>query len=364
MRKRYRPGCLWSAHGVWYIRFGKQLAIRLGTTKELPTKQKVQQAAQPHIFAANRDDSVAPVTMEKVITRYKLEAMSKRASTAATETSWINNYIEPKWGKTPLSEFGHPPEAILAWLKSLPLGTKSKREIKGILGRMVDCAEVWGWITNAPDLAKCRLKKEKGEKIVKARVLPIGEFRRLSENLEEPFRTMASIAYFNGLRVSELFGLRWENIDWLRKQIEIRTSVVNQIADDTKTPASEATQPLDDAEIEMLKEWRKASEFTKPKQYVFSSPFQAGTLPYSYTGFKQILWRACEKAGIDRITPHSFRHSFRAWLRGKGASAEITTAMMRHTKYDQSRQYGAHDGTVTPAVRELHSTLVREAVSR
>jgi integrase len=360
--KRYRPGCKFLQHGVWYIRFGKDPAVRLGTTKELPTKQSVHQAAAPHIFNANRDDKFPSVTMGKVITRYQLEVMPKRADTAASYGSWIKNHIEPKWGSTPLVDFGRPVESVQAWLKALDLSTKSKREIKGILLRMVKSAELWGWIAQGPNLGNIVLKREKGEKVKKARVLTLPEFTLMAKHLEEPFKTMACVCYFHGLRVSELFGLQWKDVDWLRLQLEICTSVVNQIADSTKTSASEAIHPLDEAEISMLKAWRHASEFTKPTDYIFASPYQAGELPYSYTGFKQILWKACDDAGLKRITPHSFRHSFRSRLKDKGVSAEITTEMMRHTNYNQSREYGSHGGTVSPVVREVHCQLVREAM--
>jgi integrase len=358
---RYRPGCRFEQHGVWYIRFGREKAIRLGTRKELPTRSHVERAARPYVDAANTEKPVVTKTMGQVIDKYKREVMSKRASTAATEGSWIDNHIEPKWGKTPLAEFGRPVESVETWIKGLSLGTKSKREIKNILLRMVRAASVWGWIEAKPELGDIRLKKQKGEHTRKARVLPMEEFREMVKHLAEPFRTMAYISYFHGLRVSELFGMKWKDVDWLGEQFEIRRSVVAQIEDDTKTPRSEGILPLSGAEVEMLKSWRQVSEFTEPEQYIWASPFQAGELPYSFTGFKQILWAACEKAAIKPITPHSFRHSLRNWLKKNGVSAELTVEIMRHSNYNQSRQYG-NDLQVSPKVREMHGKLVREVL--
>lgn len=357
--KRYRPGCKFQQHGIWYIRFGRDKAIRLGTAKELPTRSHVERAARPYVDAANSDKPIANKTIGDVIDRYRREVMSKRASTAATETSWIENHIEPKWGKMPLAEFGRPVETVQVWILGLDLGTKSKREIKNILLRLVRAASIWGWIETRPELGDIRLKRQKGEVTRKARVLPLDEFRGLVKHLAEPFKTMAYISYFHGLRVSELFGMKWKDVDWLGQQFEIRRSVVAQIEDETKTPRSEGILPLSEAELTMLKVWRSASEFTEPEQYIWASPFQSGELPYSFTGFKQILWAACEKAKIAPITPHSFRHSLRNWLKRQGASAELTTEMMRHSNYNQSRQYG-NDHQVSPKVREMHEKLVRE----
>jgi integrase len=122
-------------------------------------------------------------------------------------------------------------------------------------------------------------------------------------HLEEPYRTMSFVAYLHGLRVSELFGLQWRDVNWLEEQFEIRRSVVAQIEDETKTPRSEGILPLSGAELDMLREWRKASEFTKDTDYIFASPYQAGEKPYSFTGFKQVLWRACDAAGNQADYP-------------------------------------------------------------
>jgi integrase len=359
--KRYRSGCKFEQHGIWYIRFGREKSIRLGTKKELPTKAHVERAARPHVDAANSDKPTATYTMGQVIDKYTREVMSKRASTAATETSWITNHIEPKWGATSIHDFGRPVESVQDWIKGLQLGTKSKREIKNILLRMVRAATVWGWLEQKPELGDIRLNKQKGETVMKARVLPLDEFKLMAAHLKEPFKTMAYISYVHGLRVSELFGLKWKDVDWLGEQIEIRRSVVAQIEDDTKTPRSEGILPLSGAELQMLKAWRQSSEFTEADNYIFASPFQAGELPYSFTGFKQILWKACDDAGVAKITPHSFRHSLRNWLKRQGASAELTTEMMRHTNYNQSRQYG-NDHQVSPKVREMHEKLVSEVL--
>jgi integrase len=358
--KRYVLGCRFTQNGVRYIRFGRNKAIRLGTVAELPTRSHVERAARPYVDAYNSPKPTATLTMGQVIDKYRKEVMSKRASTAATEGSWIKNHIEPRWGKTLLAEFGRPVDAVQDWLKGLDLGTKSKREIKNILLRMVRSAGVWGWLESKPELGDIRIKRQKGERTRKARVLPLGEFKQMAGKLSEPYRTMSYLAYVHGLRVSELFGLQWRDVDWLGEQFQVCRSVVAQIEDDTKTQRSEAVLPLSDAEIEMLKAWRKVSDFTEPTDYIFASPYQAGEKPYSFTGFKQVLWRACDDAGIARITPHSFRHSLRNWLKNQGASAELTTEMMRHTNYNQSREYG-NDG-VSPKVREMHDRFVREVL--
>jgi hypothetical protein len=129
--RRYVNGCRFTQNGVRYIRFGRRSAIRLGTVAELPTRSHIERAARPYVDAFNSEKLVSTRTMGQVIDRYRKEVMSKRASTAATEGSWIKNHIEPKWGKTLLCDFGRPAETVQDWIKGLDLGTKSKRIRRG-----------------------------------------------------------------------------------------------------------------------------------------------------------------------------------------------------------------------------------------
>jgi hypothetical protein len=51
--KRFVAGCRFQQNGIWYIRFGRGQAIRLGTSKDLPTNSKVEWAARPHVDRYN-----------------------------------------------------------------------------------------------------------------------------------------------------------------------------------------------------------------------------------------------------------------------------------------------------------------------
>src|SRR5260370_1160799 len=85
------------------------------------------------------------------------------------------------------------------------------------------------------------------------KVLTIEEFNRLLEKLREPYRTMALVALFLGPRVSEIAGLKWNDVDWDRSTISIaRSWVIGEVAD-TKTEGSESPLPMDSASCNVLK---------------------------------------------------------------------------------------------------------------
>jgi integrase len=58
-------------------------------------------------------------------------------------------------------------------------------------------------------------------------------------SIPEPFRTAVFLDGTSGLRVGELLGLKWEDVDFKQKVIHIRRSIVKQKIGPPKTEASQ-----------------------------------------------------------------------------------------------------------------------------
>lgn len=61
-----------------------------------------------------------------------------------------------------------------------------------------------------------------------------------------------------GLRVSEILGLCWEDVDLENGTLQIRRSVVGGRVEPTETEASEDELPLHPQLVEVLQGWREA----------------------------------------------------------------------------------------------------------
>jgi integrase len=359
MRVRYKSGCVFLQNNAWYFRAGrKSKAIRLGSIEQLKNQTQARKAAQPFVNQANELKVIPVATFGAVIERYKLEEMPPRKCTARMYKSWLKLYIEPRWSTTPVNQV--TAYEVKLWLESLTLGGKSKSEIKGMIGRLLRCAMLWQLIPNGPnEMELFQIKGRKRKK--KARILPVREFISLVDKLDEPFRTMACIALFQGLRVSEVLGLKWGDIDWFKDELTIQRSVVDQTEDTTKTEASAAKLPLDQEEIAMLTNWRAQSEFTEDHHYIFASPHLAGEKPYHYTSFMWKLGKATGAAEIARIGTHTFRHTHRAWAGQSGIPIAVIKDMMRHSNIGTTMN--VYGGTVPAALREAHSKVVKMGLS-
>ena len=98
--------------------------------------------------------------------------------------------------------------------------------------------------------------KDSSKRLREPTVLTAEEFRALLEHIPEPFRTMCIVAMCLGLRVSEVLGLRWRDIDWEGLRIAIRQAYVYGKQGDVKTRASQRWMPLDRSLAERLRQQR------------------------------------------------------------------------------------------------------------
>jgi integrase len=182
---------------------------------------------------------------------------------------------------------------------------------------------------------------------------------RLSAILTEPYRTMATIGVCLGLRWSEIVGLQWKDINWIDGELRLQRAVVKQIEDEVKTVHSSKPLALDARILDLFKQHRQNSVFTAPDDWVFASPVEYGKLPRSYTSFWEKLGRACHDAGIVHVSPHSFRHSYRAWLDELGTPVTVQQRAMRHGDIRVTMSYG---DAVGEGLREATSKLAARAI--
>ena len=364
MSSRFRTGSIAQDNRskVWNFFWwenGKRKCKALG---RFPSKAKAWAAAKPY-----RDKMESPeptgkaptLTVGELVQQYRIEKMPTRASTRRGYEGFLRNYILPKWENAEITELQARPVEL--WLQSLALAPKSKVHIRGLLHILWDYAMWRGELPtnrNPMELVKVR---NASKRIGKPRTMTIEEFHRLSAILTEPYRTMATVGVCLGLRWSEIVGLQWQDIDWLNGELTLQRAVVKQIEDEVKTVHSSKPLALDRRILDLLKQHKQNSVFTEPGDWVFASPVTHGKLPRSYTSFWEKLGRACQDAGILHVSPHSFRHSYRAWLDELGTPITVQQRAMRHGDIRVTMNYG---DAVSDALREATSKVAEKAISQ
>lgn len=132
----------------------------------------------------------------------------------------------------------------------------------------------------------------------------------------ERWKAAIGLAGYAGLRLGELRGLRWADVDLEANTISILRSLLpNGTAKPPKSAAGVRTIPLLPGLRPLLVEWKIKSPYTGSEDYVVSA---AGGVAVMERNLRRALDQAKEAAGLDgtedRLSWHSLRHSYASML--------------------------------------------------
>jgi integrase len=347
---------------VWVLRYRESLpddskkrrSVAIGTVEEFPTESQARKSALSWLFSMNAEPSnSATVSFGAVIQRYLAEEIPERLSTASRYRCWLKNHVEPKWRDYPLEQI--KPLLVEDWLKKLNVAPKSKSHLKNLMRVLFNAAMRWELIPyqhNPMSLVRVKDGSKRGRE---PKALSVEEFRKVLDYIPEPFRTMCIVAMCLGLRVSEILGLRWRDIDWDGLRLAVRQAYVYGKQGDVKTQASQRWMPLDRSLADKLREHKtRLAPLAKLNDWVFANP-ETGK-PY-WPGRIQENWLvpAAEKAG--RIGWHTFRHSHSTLLHALGVDLKVQQELLRHADIRTTMNIYTH--AVPAALREANSKVVR-----
>src|SRR6266566_689084 len=349
---------------VWVLRYRETLAdgskrvpsLIVESIEKYPTESRARTASMSLLLSINQGKPEGvPVPFGAVIERYLAQELPERNSTASRYRSWLKNYIKPKWAECSLDQI--KPLAVEDWLKRLCLAPKSKSHLKNLMRVLFNAAMRWELIPYQLNPMSLVRVKDGSKRKQEPKALSVDEFRRVLENIPEPFRTMCIVAMCLGLRVSEILGLRWNDIDWEGLRLAVRQAYVYGKQGDVKTQASHRWMPLDRLLAERLRQHKaRLAPLAKSDDWIFANP-ETGK-PY-WPGRIQENWLvpAAEKAGIGRIGWHSFRHSHSTLLHALGVDLKVQQELLRHA--DVRTTMNIYTQAVPKALREANSKVVR-----
>lgn len=148
-------------------------------------------------------------------------------------------------------------------------------------------------------------------------------------------RLLFCLAYFCGLRVSELVGLRWSKVSLPQMQIVVHGK-----------GNKERTLPINDRLVEMLVKHRRRSKGT----YVFEGQ---GREKYSTSSAQAVVKNAARAARVfGKVTIHTLRHSRATHLLARGVQLKYISVFLGHNKVTTTETY------LHPEVPEMKSAIL------
>lgn len=343
---------------------GKRRSKKIGTTSQFPTKASAWRAAKPLRDAVESrmpiisNNSKVP-TVSALVDQYRVEKMPTRFSTRRAYDAWLRNHIIPNWGDCVITDLQARPVEI--WLESLSLAPRSKGAIRGILHLLWDYAQWRGDVSLQRNPMELVTIKNASKRMHHARSLNVEQFQKLAAHLRQPFHTIALISVCFGLRISECLALKWKDIDWLGAKLTVQRGIVRQRVGETKTEYSNRPLAVDAGILQVLKTWKQTTQFSSSEDWVFAAPVQLGRLPWSHDAVNDAYVKAAKAAGIEHVSSHTMRHTYRSWLDAVGTPIAVQQKLMRHA--DIRTTMNVYGDVVTDEMVEAHSKIVALALN-
>jgi integrase/recombinase XerC len=141
-------------------------------------------------------------------------------------------------------------------------------------------------------------------------------------------RAILEVLYSSGLRVSELTGLCWRDIDEELGMVMVRAGKGNK----------DRLVPLGEPAIDALKAWRGAMPIAWTPEGAAITNLRGGRL--TPRSVQNIVARRLVGAGINTpLTPHGLRHCFATHLLNGGADLRSIQEMLGHSSLQTTQRY-------------------------
>jgi integrase len=152
-------------------------------------------------------------------------------------------------------------------------------------------------------------------------------------------RVIILTAAMTGLRMSELRGLRWRDVDWTAQRLRVRNTYVRREHDgDGKSELStKRSVPMTTLLAGVLDGWSQRTAFNGDLDLVFAHP-QTGK-PLDRSKVLRRFKAACKDAGVPVIRFHDLRHTFGTRLAATGVPLRSIQEFMGHADTKTTQIY-------------------------
>lgn len=181
------------------------------------------------------------VKFSQVVVQYRAARLPQfGAGTQKWQASLIERHILPAFGQKRLSEIDKP--MIEAWLAAKEkLSWWSRKALRSVLASIFAAARDWGIAKEKPtEGVRIGRKREAREK----RLLTAEQLRAILAGVCDDTRLMILTAVLLGLRISEVCGLQWGDVDFQGGTLEVRRRYYRGDVDEPKTDASRRRHEL------------------------------------------------------------------------------------------------------------------------
>lgn len=357
-RRSYGTGQLYEKHGNWYGRWrdaaGGRFNRKVGAMQDL-TRKQAERALQAMIdgedapgVVTHREDTV-PALGAKAL--QWLEAKGRKKSHLETFERHVRVHMAPFFRDDPIARIDQDDiEAFMARLRRSGLAPKTIRNIHGSLHTVFAHAvrkkklgrNVVGLVeppakVDSPDIHFLTL----AELQAVIRAVPSGT------DWSEWETALYTTAAMTGMRMGELLGLQWGDVDWTAQKIRIRRAWVSNEMGTPKSRRSSRAVPMVAAVVAALDQLSKSTHYGSDEDLVFGNVY-SGVPPARSTVGNRFRTRLAE-AGVRHLRFHDLRHTYGTLMAASGVPMRTLQELMGHRNLETTLIYADY----APSGQEL-----------
>jgi integrase len=273
-------------------------------------------------------------------------------STKKTYQAYLNRWVLPHWRHYELAEVRTI--QVESWLRRLPLAKSSCAKIRNLMSVLFNHACRYELFDRNP----IYLVRQSAKRRRAPTVLMPAEIKAMVDNLGIRERTLVLLAVSTGLRQSELFGLKWSDIDFDQGTMNVTRSIVYGVVGPCKTESSQKPVPVHPLLADALSEWRRLCTYTEPDDWVFASRRYRGRRPYwGQAILRKYVRPVAQRVGIQKcIGWHTFRHTYSTLLRSVGTEFKVMQELLRHSTLRSTLD--VYTQAITPAKHAAQAAVL------
>jgi len=195
-------------------------------------------------------------------------------------------------------------------------------------------------------------------------------FLQTAQNMNDRFYPLYYLAIHTGMRMAEILGLKWRDVDWNRKTLHIQRQVLHPPGGGyefapLKTRYSRRTILLGSKSTALLREQNEiacslaAKLVDKWPDLDLVFPSQVGT-PVCRSNLRRCFYRTLKASGLPKIRFHDLRHTSATLQLNHGIPVLIVSKRLGHSKPSTTMDVYGH---VMPGKQEEAANLMDNLLS-
>lgn len=287
-------------------------------------KNEIMPTLQLKLVNGELFEKSVPTVDEYSKMSFEIHSATRKQSTQNDYRISYEKHIKPYLGKKRLDSI--KPSDIALWQNKILESVSPRRlkAIRAVLSTIIQDAMRDELIVRNP---LPLVKLPRADK-VEIEPFSISEIFTILDKAKEQYRNFYALGFFSGLRSGEMIGLKWEDIDFFRREISIKRAIKMGVVSTPKTLNSVRDIDMIDSLLPYLENQYKITG--KYKSYVFLNEYQENF--YDIKRIRDTHWkRVLQECGFKYRPIYHTRHTFATIMLENGEDILWISNMLGHT---------------------------------